>query len=93
MPATTRSNRYSGQRTGATRAASPTSAKPVVEIVSLRLDSQVALITGFCSRRKRQSAPTTRKAMIIALAAAVTGAEGAEGTLAFVQKRKPNWAQ
>ncbi|MCP1624456.1 isohexenylglutaconyl-CoA hydratase [Pseudomonas nitroreducens] len=26
-------------------------------------------------------------------AAAVTGAEGAEGTLAFVQKRKPNWAQ
>ncbi|MGC4010564.1 MAG: isohexenylglutaconyl-CoA hydratase [Pseudomonas sp.] len=26
-------------------------------------------------------------------AAAVTGAEGAEGTMAFVQKRKPNWAQ
>ncbi|MDF3868578.1 isohexenylglutaconyl-CoA hydratase [Pseudomonas denitrificans (nom. rej.)] len=26
-------------------------------------------------------------------AAAVTGAEGTEGTLAFVQKRKPNWAQ
>ncbi|MCY1557263.1 hypothetical protein D9M68_941020 [compost metagenome] len=26
-------------------------------------------------------------------AAAVTGAEGAEGTLAFVQKRKPNWAE
>ncbi|MFK8399101.1 isohexenylglutaconyl-CoA hydratase [Pseudomonas sp. BGr12] len=26
-------------------------------------------------------------------AAAVTGSEGAEGTLAFVQKRKPNWAQ
>ena len=26
-------------------------------------------------------------------AAAVTGAEGAEGTLAFVQKRKPQWAQ
>lgn len=24
---------------------------------------------------------------------AVTGAEGAEGTLAFVQKRKPNWAE
>ena len=24
---------------------------------------------------------------------AVTGAEGAEGTMAFVQKRKPNWAQ
>lgn len=26
-------------------------------------------------------------------AAAVTGAEGAEGTLAFVQKRKPSWSQ
>ncbi|MBT8768339.1 enoyl-CoA hydratase/isomerase family protein [Metapseudomonas boanensis] len=26
-------------------------------------------------------------------AKAVTGAEGSEGTLAFVQKRKPNWAQ
>lgn len=26
-------------------------------------------------------------------AAAVTGAEGAEGTMAFVQKRAPNWAQ
>ncbi|MCY1542272.1 putative enoyl-CoA hydratase [compost metagenome] len=26
-------------------------------------------------------------------AAAVTGAEGAEGTLAFVQKRKPSWAE
>ncbi|TWC39048.1 isohexenylglutaconyl-CoA hydratase [Pseudomonas sp. SJZ079] len=26
-------------------------------------------------------------------AAAVTGAEGSEGTLAFVQKRTPNWAQ
>ncbi|QRY78540.1 isohexenylglutaconyl-CoA hydratase [Pseudomonas sp. PDNC002] len=26
-------------------------------------------------------------------AEAVTGAEGAEGTMAFVQKRKPNWAQ
>jgi isohexenylglutaconyl-CoA hydratase len=26
-------------------------------------------------------------------AAAVTGAEGAEGTMAFVQKRQPNWAQ
>lgn len=26
-------------------------------------------------------------------AAAVTGPEGAEGTLAFVQKRKPNWAE
>jgi len=26
-------------------------------------------------------------------AAAVTGAEGVEGTLAFVQKRKPSWAQ
>ncbi|WP_240923162.1 hypothetical protein, partial [Metapseudomonas otitidis] len=24
---------------------------------------------------------------------AVTGAEGTEGTLAFVQKRKPTWAQ
>ncbi|KAF1051822.1 MAG: 2,3-dehydroadipyl-CoA hydratase [Stenotrophomonas maltophilia] len=26
-------------------------------------------------------------------AAAVTGAEGSEGTLAFMQKRKPSWAQ
>jgi isohexenylglutaconyl-CoA hydratase len=26
-------------------------------------------------------------------AAAVTGAEGVEGTMAFVQKRKPKWAQ
>ncbi|HTN30252.1 MAG TPA: enoyl-CoA hydratase/isomerase family protein, partial [Pseudomonas sp.] len=26
-------------------------------------------------------------------AAAVTGAEGVEGTMAFVQKRAPKWAQ
>ena len=26
-------------------------------------------------------------------AAAVTGAEGVEGTMAFVQKRKPKWAE
>jgi isohexenylglutaconyl-CoA hydratase len=26
-------------------------------------------------------------------AAAVTGSEGIEGTMAFVQKRKPSWAQ
>jgi isohexenylglutaconyl-CoA hydratase len=26
-------------------------------------------------------------------ATAVTGAEGAEGTMAFVQKRAPSWAQ
>ncbi|RFQ16404.1 enoyl-CoA hydratase/isomerase family protein, partial [Pseudomonas sp. ATCC 13867] len=49
-----------------------------------------ALLLG---HRKRRPSAVARTRPRDQFAAAVTGAEGAEGTLAFVQKRKPNWAQ
>lgn len=74
------------------------------DAVGLRLTESLEQI-----RRCAPSANAATKALLLAsesealgplldsaarlFAEAVTGAEGAEGTMAFVQKRKPNWAQ